>query len=198
MFNAQIDNRLKDIKGTNQPFGGVSIIAIGDLFQLQPVMDGYVFNDLNNSEYAVLAPNLWKEYFQMFELLEIMRQRESKVFAEILNRLHEGKHTPDDLLKLKDRLLQKLGISDPMNVPHLFIQNAKVNEFNRKAHQAFTGPKFSIEAQDSVIGADSQGIKDKVLRQIPDDPRKTKQLQTRLSLAEGERTEICINELKMV
>ena len=32
MFNVQIDNRLKDIKGSPLPFGGVSIIAIGDLF----------------------------------------------------------------------------------------------------------------------------------------------------------------------
>ena len=46
MFNVQIDNRLKDIKGSPLPFGGVSIIAIGDLFQLQPVMDDYIFNDL--------------------------------------------------------------------------------------------------------------------------------------------------------
>ena len=35
-------------------FGGVSIIALGDLFQLEPVMDGYVFKDIKNSEYAAL------------------------------------------------------------------------------------------------------------------------------------------------
>ena len=46
MFNVQIDSRLKDIKGSPLPFGDVSIIAIGDLFQLQPVMDDYIFNDL--------------------------------------------------------------------------------------------------------------------------------------------------------
>lgn len=38
MFNVQIDNRLKDIKGSPLPFGAVSIIAIGDLFQLQPMI----------------------------------------------------------------------------------------------------------------------------------------------------------------
>ena len=43
MFSIQINNRLKDIKGSSLPFGGVSIVAIGDLFQLQPVMDGYIF-----------------------------------------------------------------------------------------------------------------------------------------------------------
>ena len=37
MFNVQINNQLKDIKGSKADFGGVSIIAIGDLFQLKPV-----------------------------------------------------------------------------------------------------------------------------------------------------------------
>ena len=58
MLNTQIDRRLKDLKGSSMPFGGVSVIAIGDLFQLQPVMDGYVFKDTDNFEYGILAPNL--------------------------------------------------------------------------------------------------------------------------------------------
>ena len=47
MFTVQIYNRLKDIKGSSLPFGVVSIVAIGDLFQLQPVMDGYRPNALS-------------------------------------------------------------------------------------------------------------------------------------------------------
>ena len=35
-------------------FGDVSIIALSDLFQLEPVMDGYVFKDFKNSEYTAL------------------------------------------------------------------------------------------------------------------------------------------------
>ena len=41
MFTVQINTKLKDIRGSSLPFGAVSIVAIGDLFQLQPVMDGY-------------------------------------------------------------------------------------------------------------------------------------------------------------
>lgn len=40
MFNVQINNRLKDITGSLLPFGSVGIVAIGDLFQLYPIMDG--------------------------------------------------------------------------------------------------------------------------------------------------------------
>ena len=70
-----------------------------------------------------------------------MRQRDSKVFAELLNRLREGKHTESDILKLKERVIQE-DINNPLDAPHLFIQNAKVDEFNVRAHNAARGNKF--------------------------------------------------------
>ena len=39
MFNVQLNNRLKAIKGSKDDFGGLSMVAIGDLFLLEPVMD---------------------------------------------------------------------------------------------------------------------------------------------------------------
>ena len=53
-----------------------------------------------------------------------------------------------------------------------------------------TGKNFRIKAQDSVIGATSRKLRDKISRQIPDDPRKTKQLALNLCLAERKRTEL--------
>ena len=193
MFNVQINNRLKDIKGSKEDFRGVSIIAIGDLFQLEPVMDRYIFKDFDNSEYAILAPNLWQSYFKMFELKEIMRQKESKVFAEILNRLRKGNHTADDILTIKERMIEENSIQDPMDAPHMFIQNMKVNAFNQRVHDAATAEKYCIKAVDSVIGANSTELRDKIMGQIPNDPRKTKQIISNLQLALGERTEIAIN-----
>ena len=102
MFAVQLNNRLKDIKGCRQDFGGVSIIAIGDLFQLEPVMDGYIFKDLKNLDYSVLVPSLWHKHFKMFELDEMMCQRDSKLFPELLNRLREGNYTAADIAKLRE------------------------------------------------------------------------------------------------
>ena len=82
----------------------------------------------------------------MFELNEIMRKRDSKLFAELLNRLREGIHTPDDILKLKERVVHE-DISNPIDAPHLLIQNAKLDEFNERAHNAAAGNKFRINAQ---------------------------------------------------
>ena len=63
----------------------------------------------------------------MFELDEIMRQRESKMFAEILNRLGEGKHTTTDIQKLMERCVQES--SCPQEAPRLFIQKSLVDKY---------------------------------------------------------------------
>ena len=76
-------------------------------------MDGYIFKDMDNDEYGVLAPNVWKE----LELKQIMRQRESKQFAELLNRLREGNRTKEDIAKLKDRGISETSPSYPKDVP---------------------------------------------------------------------------------
>ena len=192
MFNIQINKRLQDIKGSAHDFGGVSIVAIGDLFQLQPVFDGYVFEDLE-SDYAPLAANLWQKHFQMFELHEIMRQRESRQFAEILNRLREGVHTENDLNILRARVIEDPHVNYPRHAPHLFIQNDSVDEFNRTVYNSATGRKYTVKAVDSVIGTQSEELKRRLLRQVPSDPRKTMQLATHLAIAESERVEVCQN-----
>jgi hypothetical protein len=58
-----------------QTLGSVSVIVIGDLLQLEPIGDGWFFNDLNKG-ITSLAPNLWKELFCIHELTEIMRQKD--------------------------------------------------------------------------------------------------------------------------
>ena len=71
MFNF-LNLRLQQIMGTNTPFGALSVIAAGDLFQLKPVFDNWIFNNPNHG-YGDLATNIWNEYFTLFELTEIMR-----------------------------------------------------------------------------------------------------------------------------
>ena len=71
-------------------------------------MDRYEFKNVKDSEYGALATNPWKELFTMFEFQEIMRQRESKQFSVILNRLREGNHTTGDNPNLKRGAFQKI------------------------------------------------------------------------------------------
>ena len=117
-------------------------------------MDSYILKDAQSLDYAVLAPSLWYKHFTMFELDEIMRQRDSKLFAELLNRLRAS-----DIAKLKGRVVNE-DIKNPINAPHL--QNEKVDEFNERVHNAATGNKYQIKAQDSVIGANSSELREKI------------------------------------
>ena len=105
-------------------------------------MDGYIFKDMDNFQYCILAANIWQELFHMFELTEIMRQRDSKTFAEMLSRLREGKQTEENILKFKERIIDTNSNNYPKGAPHLFIQNDKVNHFNHTAHKCYIGNKI--------------------------------------------------------
>ena len=87
---------LQEIKYNNLLFGGVNIITVRDLHQLKPVMGQFVFEDYRN-DYGPLATNLWKENFKLYELTDIMRQKDDKQFAQLLNRLRVGTHTKNDI-----------------------------------------------------------------------------------------------------
>ena len=84
-----IDCRLKEIIGRSEfdesIFGNVSILAVGDLYQLLPVKQRYIFEQPSNIN-AQLCGSLWDK-FTLHELATIMRQREDLAFAELLNRI---------------------------------------------------------------------------------------------------------------
>jgi hypothetical protein len=50
----RIDKRLGDLFGTSKSFGGVSVIAVGDLNQLLPVMVSPVYSSSSESVYVEL------------------------------------------------------------------------------------------------------------------------------------------------
>jgi hypothetical protein len=167
-----INLRLQDIKGNRQIFGGVHVIVIGDLFQLAPVIDGYIFKNLTN-EYTALAPNLWKENFPMHELTKIMRQRNDLRFAEILNRLREGNHTEEDLAQLRQCIVHPKDA--PTSAPHLFTVDRLISTFN-----ASTAEKVRIPALDVVLGDFTPNVKEFALKTLPKKPSQTANLLTNL------------------
>ena len=102
----EIHKRLQEIKGapSDATFGGISILAVGDLHQLPPVCQPHLF-DMVSDPYARLhkAGSLWRDEFVMVELDEIMRQKDDKTFAELLCRVRVSDHTESDIALLKSR-----------------------------------------------------------------------------------------------
>ena len=99
-----IDTRLQQLTGTKAVFGGLSVIAVGDLYQLKPIGDKLICLDLEKGT-SSLARNLWKELFKMYELVDIMRQKDDLDFAYLLNRLRLNEMTEEDQKKLQTRIV---------------------------------------------------------------------------------------------
>ena len=111
---------LQEIKCNNLLFGGVNIITVGDLHQLKPVMGQFVFEDYRN-DYGPLATNLWRENFKLYELTNIMRQKDDKQFAQLLNRLRIGTHTKkNDIKLLKKTKTTNKHLKDKISIPHFY------------------------------------------------------------------------------
>ena len=187
-----LDQRLQQIMGTHSPFGDLTVIAVGDLFQLQPVFDKWIF-ERPTSEYSALATNIWEEYFQFYELKTIMRQKEDKKFAELLNRLREGNQTEDDIETLKTRV-SCVNSNSNVAYTHLFLTNAAVNSFNNLVFQnAAAEKKAVVEAIDIVIGDLKDDVKEKLVTKIPNDPTKTMGLHSALPIVVGGKYDFTSN-----
>ncbi|XP_062614811.1 uncharacterized protein LOC134276593 [Saccostrea cucullata] len=191
---ALIDSRLQLLTGIKKPFGGISIIAVGDFFQLKPVMDRWIFQDLNHDA-QVLASNLWKEHFSFFELDEIMRQKDDIEFAQLLNRLRYNAMTAEDMNVIHRCMITETSDNYPYHAPHLFTQNSKVDAYNNQLIENLGGEKVTVNSVDSVIKDYSKEVKEKLLRSLlkADDVSKTANLMQNLILAVGMIYDISVN-----
>ncbi|XP_063442198.1 uncharacterized protein LOC134722507 [Mytilus trossulus] len=187
-----LERRLKKIKGSNCSFGGVSIIAIGDFFQLQPVFDSWIFNDLSKG-LTSLAPYYWKLLFSFHDITEIMRQKDDLEFAQLLNRLRQNQLTENDFAVLNTRTVS---ISDPTyrtNATHLFVENALVDNFNLQYISKLGSQKVKVTAVDTVFGDLPASVKTKLLSSLPEKQSDTANLTKEVVLAIGMKYDLTAN-----
>ena len=104
----------------------------------------------------------------MFELTEIMRQKDDSPFAELLNRIREGKHTEQDLHLLKTRTISPENASYQAlkSEVHLFPCNAAVDAHNITIFNDATTMKVEIKCIDTVLGEDANEVKSSLLSQL--------------------------------
>lgn len=63
-------------------------------------------------------------------------------------------------MKFKERLIDS-NSTKYHDIPHLFTQNVKVKNFNDRVNHAMSGPKYSIKAHDTSVGAQSHTLREK-------------------------------------
>ena len=124
-----------------------------------------------------------------------MRQREDKDFAEIVNRIREGKHTDADIEVLKKRILNLSPQHPeyPINSTHLFSTNMAVYQHNHDIFHKSTNEKVEIKAIDIVLGDLSDELKERRKKQIPNDPSKTMGLYSVCSVLKDAKYDLTTN-----
>jgi hypothetical protein len=99
-----VHQQLKDIFEVSSIdlFAGISIIAVGDLYQLPPIKKKAIFDDYKIETHNRCHP--WR-IFKMVELTDIIRQKNDKAFTELLNRIRTVSHTEDDIKVIQSRCI---------------------------------------------------------------------------------------------
>ena len=187
----QIHRRLEEIKGcrsnaSDSAFGDVTMIAVGDLYQLPPVAKAYVFEHPNDS-YAKLQDPLWYQ-FKLAELNQILRQKDDAEFAQLLNRVRTATCTKNDHLLLKSREINPEMKNYPLDVLHVFSTHKLVNKHNQQMLDKIDERIYAIQAIDSKKDRNS-GIN----IEFPEKSSETGGLETQLKVAVGCRVMLTYN-----
>ncbi|XP_036340191.1 ATP-dependent DNA helicase PIF1-like [Rhagoletis pomonella] len=137
-----------NLEEVSEYFGGIPLIVFGDLKQLSPVGDRWIFSPNQLDPYSgITGTPLW-DLFRLFELTEIMRQREDQTFAVALNNMSEGNMTSDDIELIKAREPNFNEI--PNDCIHLFCSNADVSLYNTARLAKIATEEFISTAKDSM------------------------------------------------
>lgn len=150
-------------KNSFQPFGGVQVLYIGDLFQLPPVVQ--------EDEWEILRPHYSGQFFfhakvitqappLYIELKKIYRQKDP-LFIDLLNRVRNNTVTPEDLQLLNGRC--RPAFQPPEEDPYIVLSthNRKAEVINSSELEKLPGPPHKFMAE--ISGAFSE-------RDMPTEP----------------------------
>ena len=135
-------------RNMHQPFGGVQVLLIGDLFQLPPVVPQDQWEILKHhyeSPFFFHSRVMKQDPPVYIELKKIYRQNDQD-FIDILNRVRHNTLTPEDytvLNGLYDPQRQSIGQDRFIT---LTSHNNKADSINLSALQRLTEPAFTYEA----------------------------------------------------
>ena len=132
IFNASLDI----------PFGGLTLLVVGDFYQLPPVREQKVFMPFKHVLLNLCHP--W-HHFQFFELTEVMRQLGYNVFIDILNNVRVGRGNDIDIALLESR---KLDMQIPSDATHLFAENSLKDNLNTVKLSSLRHPLVSVHSID--------------------------------------------------
>lgn len=145
-----IDYRMRSVKGNfNDPFGGVQVLMIGDLYQLPPIVreqEWQILNRFYPSMHFFEAKALQNSGMVYLELDKIFRQQDQE-FIDVLNHLRDNQITPEDIRLLNKHFKTAEEVKELPACITITTHNRKADELNQKELQALEGPSFYYDAE---------------------------------------------------
>ena len=143
----KLHKRLCEIYISQDYFGGKALLLVGDLMQLRPPTEFYIFQAPGSAKFKALhsVDPLWAT-FEVVNLTTNHRQGDGNSWTEMLNRFRMGIVTDDDRLALETRRLKHFPEFDADFALHAYFTNKEVAGYNAYMLNKFTSPLFSIKA----------------------------------------------------
>ena len=126
----------------------------------------------------------------MFELTEIMRQKNDKAFTELLNRIRTASHTEDDIKVIQSRCIAPSNPDYPSDALHIWAENAPVNEHNERKLETIQTQLYILKAKDLYSKNVNKQDIDRVLAR---ERSETCGLDSEIRIKEGARVMLTTN-----
>jgi predicted ABC-type transport system involved in lysophospholipase L1 biosynthesis ATPase subunit len=144
-----IDALLRSVRKNSNPFGGVQLLLIGDLYQLPPVVKREEWSFLSkayHSPYFFDALVIRKYPVLQIELTKVFRQTE-ETFIKILNDIRSNQIDDESLALLNQRFDPTFKDEADINPIIITSHNAEANAINKQKLDELEGEAYTFNAE---------------------------------------------------
>lgn len=140
-----VDYALRTTRKNSNPFGGIQLLVIGDLFQLSPIVKDDVLPVLNKyySSLFFFDSIAWQKSNPIvIEMKTIYRQKDDK-FINLLNNIRNGQKRKEDIEKLNANYIET---ENDEGIVTLTTHNYKADRKNRQKLEELPGKEYHYQA----------------------------------------------------
>lgn len=141
--------------GNNQPFGGMPLVIVGDMFQLPPIVSDDAVLDYLNQEYGGIyffnshvVKNGLKN-IKLFELTKSHRHSNDPSFVKILDAFRNPMG-PEEKVRIMNEINSRVTNSFPQDAVYIASSNEEVRQINAQKLSQLPGDITTIDAEYTI------------------------------------------------
>ena len=144
----KLEEIARELRRSDEPFGGIQLIITGDFFQLPPVPE----QEQISSKFSFEASS-WKKVIEETICLHHVFRQKDEEFVGMLNEMRLGKLTDQSILNFKN--LERAPVYDDGLLPtELFPTRREVDSANNYRLKSLTGLPVTFYSEDSGTTVD--------------------------------------------